>query len=45
VLRDWLGRGTNEDYIDYFAATKRAEYLEYHGGVSDWELRRYLTLF
>ena len=45
MLRDWLGRGDDEDYLDYFVKTKRDEYLEYHGGVSDWELRRYLTLF
>jgi glutamine synthetase len=45
VLRDWLGRCTDEDYLDYFVKTKRDEYLAYHGGVSDWELRRYLTLF
>jgi glutamine synthetase len=45
ALRDWLGKGVDEDYVDYFVKTKRAEYLEYHGGVSDWELRRYLTLF
>ena len=45
VLRDWLGRGDGEDYLDYFVKTKRDEYLAYHGGVSDWELRKYLTLF
>jgi len=45
VLRDWLGKGVGEDYLDYFVKTKRDEYLAYHGGVSDWELKRYLTLF
>ncbi len=45
VLRDWLGRCATEDYVDYFVATKKAEYTAYHGEVSDWELRRYLTLF
>ncbi len=45
MLRDWLGQHRHEDYLDYFVKTKRDEYLAYHAGVSDWELRRYLTLF
>jgi glutamine synthetase len=33
------------DYLDYFVETKQAEWQEYHTTVSDWELKRYLTLF
>ena len=45
VLQDWLGQGVGESYVDYFVQTKIAEFSEYHGEVSDWERRRYLTLF
>jgi glutamine synthetase len=45
VLQDWLGQGVGESYADYFVQTKIAEFNEYHGEVSDWERRRYLTLF
>ena len=31
--------------MDYFVKTKTAEFTEYHAGVSDWERKRYLTLF
>ena len=34
-----------EDYLDYFAKTKREEFRAYHAGVSRWEVDRYLTLF
>jgi len=45
VLQDWLGQGVGESYVDYFVQTKIAEFNEYHGEVSDWERRKYLTLF
>ena len=44
-LREWLGSCGSEDYLDYFVKTKQDEWQEYHVQVSDWELRRYLTLF
>ena len=44
-LRDWLGEMDGRSYLDYFAEVKKAEWQEYHATVSDWELRRYLTLF
>jgi glutamine synthetase len=44
-LRDWLGSMDGRDYLDYFVETKQAEWQEYHTTVSDWELKRYLTLF
>jgi glutamine synthetase len=45
VVQDWLGQGVGESYVDYFVKTKTAEFGEYHAGVSDWERKRYLTLF
>jgi glutamine synthetase len=45
VLQDWFGQGVGESYVDYFVQTKIAEFNEYHGEVSDWERRKYLTLF
>jgi glutamine synthetase len=30
---------------EYFAALKRAEFLEWHSTVGSWELDRYLTAF
>ena len=45
ALRDWLGEMDGRAYLDYFAEVKMAEWQEYHTTVSDWELRRYLTLF
>jgi glutamine synthetase len=45
VMHDWLGQGVGESYVDYFVKTKIAEFNEYHGEVSEWERRRYLTLF
>ena len=45
MLQDWLGQGVGESYVDYFVQTKIAEFNEYHGEVSDWERRKYLTLF
>ena len=34
-----------ESYIDYFCETKDAEFRSFHAEISDWELRKYLTLF
>jgi glutamine synthetase len=45
VLRGALGRVVDEDYVDYFVRVKQKEWAEYHEQVSDWEIRRYLTLF
>ena len=40
-----LGRGRDEDYVDYYAQVKRDEWFRYHEQVTDWELREYLTRF
>jgi glutamine synthetase len=45
VLRAALGRVPAGDYIDYYAETKRQEFLDWHARVSAWETERYLTLF
>ncbi len=45
VLREALGRGIDEDYVDYFVRVKRREWAEYHEQVTDWEVKRYLSLF
>ncbi|MGL6277986.1 MAG: type III glutamate--ammonia ligase [Gaiella sp.] len=45
VLRAALGRGRDEDYVDYYARVKRDEWFRYHEQVSPWELREYLTRF
>jgi glutamine synthetase len=45
VLREALGRGRDEDYVDYYAKVKRDEWFRYHEQVTDWELREYLTRF
>ena len=45
VLREALGRGRNEDYVDYYARVKRNEWFRYHEQVSQWELDEYLTRF
>ncbi len=45
VLREALGKTPDGDYIDYYAGIKSAEFLSWHSVVSDWEIRRYLTLF
>jgi glutamine synthetase len=45
VLRDALGRGRDEDYIDYFIGVKQREWKDYHDRVSEWEVNRYLSLF
>jgi glutamine synthetase len=45
VLQDWFGQGVGESYVDYFCKTKTDEFNEFHAEVSDWERRKYLTLF
>lgn len=45
VLRLALGKTDSGDYVDYFAAVKQAEWDDYHEQVSDWETKRYLSLF
>ena len=43
VLREALGRGRDEDYVDYFIRVKREEWNRYHEQVTPWEIREYLT--
>jgi glutamine synthetase len=45
VLRVALGKCPGQDYVDYFAEIKQAEFAAYHSVVSDWEIERYLTLY
>jgi glutamine synthetase len=45
VLREAMGKGVDEDYVDYFVSVKRQEWREYHDQVSSWEVGKYLTLF
>jgi glutamine synthetase len=43
VLRAALGRGRDEDYVDYYARVKRDEWFRYHEQVTAWEVNEYLT--
>ena len=45
VLREALGRGRDEDYVDYFIRVKRDEWARYHEQVTPWEIDEYLTRF
>jgi glutamine synthetase len=45
VLRAALGRGRDEDYLDYYVRVKRDEWFRYHEQVTPWEIREYLTRF
>jgi len=45
VLREALGRGRGEDYVDYFIRVKRDEWARYHEQVTPWEIKEYLTRF
>jgi glutamine synthetase len=45
VLRAALGRGRDEDVVDWIAGIKRDEWHRYHEQVTDWEHREYLTRF
>jgi glutamine synthetase len=43
VLREGLGKTSDGDYVDYFAAIKRAEVRSSHTEVTPWELDHYLS--
>jgi glutamine synthetase len=45
VLREALGRGRDEDYVDYYVRVKRDEWNRYHEQVTPWEINEYLTRF
>jgi glutamine synthetase len=45
VLRAALGRGRDEDYVDYYVRVKRDEWNRYHEQVTPWEISEYLTRF
>jgi len=45
VLRVALGRGRDEDYVDYYIRVKRDEWNRYHEQVTPWEINEYLTRF
>ncbi|MET0972464.1 MAG: type III glutamate--ammonia ligase [Thermoleophilaceae bacterium] len=45
VIRKGLGNTGREDYVDYFVKTKREEWDDWHNGVTQWEVDRYLQLF
>ena len=45
VIREALGQGRNEDYVDYFIKVKRDEWARYHEQVTPWEIKEYLTRF
>jgi glutamine synthetase len=45
ILRDALGATPHGDYIDYFCDVKEQEWKGFHDGVSDWEVKKYLSLF
>ena len=45
VLREALGRGRDEDYVDYYLRVKREEWNRYHEQVTPWEITEYLTRF
>src|SRR5919202_374596 len=45
VMRKALGRGRDEDYVDYFVRVKQQEFKAAHEQITQWELDRYLQLF
>ena len=45
VLRAAFGSVGEEDYVDYYARVKRAEWQLGHEQITKWELDRYLQLF
>jgi glutamine synthetase len=45
VLREGLGKVPGGDYLDYYCDVKEREWKEFHEGVSDWEVKKYLSLF
>jgi glutamine synthetase len=44
-MRQALGRGRDEDYVDYFVRVKQQEFKAAHEQITQWELDRYLQLF
>ncbi len=44
VLREALGRAVDEDYVDYFVRVKQREWKQYHDTVTEWEVKKYLSL-
>jgi glutamine synthetase len=45
VLRAALGRGRDQDIVDWYCDIKRDEWHRFHEQVSQWEIDTYLTLF
>lgn len=45
VLREALGRSPRGDYVDYYCDVKEREWRDFHEQVTDWEIRKYLSLF
>ena len=45
TLREALGETREGDYLDYYCDVKEREWRDYHEQVSDWEIRKYLSLF
>src|SRR5258705_10039592 len=45
VLRQALGKTRDGDYVDYFIKVKRGEWQAAHHQITQWELKRYLSLF
>ena len=44
VLREALGKGVGEAYVDYYAGVKKREWQSYHEHVTAWERDHYLSL-
>lgn len=44
VMREALGRGRDEDIVDWYVNVKRNEWNRYHEQVSPWEVEQYLGL-
>ena len=44
VMRDALGKGRNQDVVDWYVEIKRREWNRYHEQVSPWEVTEYLSL-
>jgi glutamine synthetase len=40
LARDWFGA----EFVDYYAATREAEWRQWLDAVTDWELRRYFEV-
>ena len=43
-MREALGRGRDEDIVDWYVGIKRREWSRYHEQVSPWEVNEYLSL-